>query len=591
MRFRTRAFLLCFVPFALLLTGSFWAIQKLVKSTVRDGLRTSLRENHRSIALMRARSDIQNSRFLKIAGENASLKAGMQLLASYPANPEARQTVEEQLAELCGQMGFDFLIVSDSHGTPLAGVVRAGAGLTSLKAPLTPAPRQGLFTQGDKVYQVASVPIDQGEDNIGELSVGERFDFSGFNTPAVLIRNGRVLESSLPSNAPGTALPEVEAALKGCRVRSECDVRLGGADYISLPIESMALGNLGNADGAGDWSGLGDKSGSGDKSPGYVLRSLQNVDSASGPVQAVLNRVFLTASIGVVLVALLCSVVSSRSMVKPITAVISHLRKSEGTGLLPEFEEELSPIREIRNLTASFNRAAADIREARDNLQGAYVEFVGSLASALDARDRYTAGHSHRVSELSCATATAMGVAAREVGEIRIGALLHDIGKIGIADSVLQKAGKLTVEEFALIKQHPEIGRRILEGVHGFAPYLAAVELHHENWDGTGYPKGQSGEETPLAARVIHVSDAYDAMTTDRPYRLGMSHERAISILREFAGRQFDPRVVEAFTSVAAAHSDNRWPAELAALDHSLSAKAALRQEAKQPESAEMVKT
>ena len=565
MRFRTRAFLLCFVPFALLLTGSFWAIQKLVKATVRDGLRTSLRENHRSIARMRARSDIQNSRFLKIAGENASLKAGLQLLVSYPTNAEARETVVEQLQELCGQMGFDFLMVSDSHGTPLAGVARDGTRLTPLDAPLERSPRQGLMTRGDKVYQVASVPVDQGADNIGELSVGERFDFSGFSTPTVLIRNGRVLASSIP----GIPLPEVEAGLKGCRGRGECEVRLDGADYISLPIESMALGNLGT-----------DRS-LADQSNGYVLWSLQNVDSASAPVQAVLNRVFLTASIGIVLVALLCSVVSSRSMVKPITAMISHLRKSEETGLLPEFEKELSGVREIRDLTAGFNRAAAAIREARDGLQGAYVEFVGSLANALDARDRYTAGHSNRVSELACATATALDVTAREVEEIRIGALLHDIGKIGIADAVLQKAGKLTVEEFALIKRHPEIGRRILEGVQGFAPYLAAVELHHENWDGTGYPRGQSGEETPLAARIIHVSDAYDAMTTDRPYRLGMSHERAISILREFAGRQFDPRVVEVFTRVADEHYAHHWPA----------ADALFGEEAREPELAGMVKT
>jgi HD-GYP domain-containing protein (c-di-GMP phosphodiesterase class II) len=539
MRFRTRAFLLCFVPFALLLTGSFWAIQRLVKSTVRDGLRTSLRENHRSIARLRERSDIRNSRFLKIAGENASLKAGLQLLVSYPGNAEARETVEEQLQELCAQMGFDFLMVSDSHGTPLTGVLRTGVGLNfsalaSIKAPLPLAPRQGLMAQGDNVYQVGSVSVDQGEENIGTLSVGERFDFSGFTTPAVLIRNGRVLESNIASNIasniPGTTLQDIDAALKVCRGHAECDVRLGGADYISLPIESLALG--------------------GDSGDEYEVRSLQNVDSASGPVQSVLNRVFLTASIGIVLVALLCSVVSSRSIVKPITAVISHLRKSESTGLLPEFEQDLSPVREIRDLTASFNRAAGAIREGREELQGAYVEFVGSLANALDARDRYTAGHSHRVSELSCATAMDMGVSAREVDEIRIGALLHDIGKIGIADTVLQKAGKLTVEEFALIKQHPEIGRRILEGVQGFAPYLAAVELHHENWDGTGYPKGQSGEETPLAARIIHVSDAYDAMTTDRPYRSGMSHDRAISILREFAGRQFDPRVVEVFTNL-----------------------------------------
>src|SRR5580658_6397717 len=156
MRFRTRAFLLCFLPFALLLTGSFWAIQRLVKSTVRDGLRTSLRENHRSIARLRERSDIRNSRFLRIAGENASLKAGLQLLVSYPGNAEARETVEEQLQELCAQMGFDFLMVSDSHGTPLTGVLRSGTGLTAteptaIKAPLPRAPRQGLMVLGDKV--------------------------------------------------------------------------------------------------------------------------------------------------------------------------------------------------------------------------------------------------------------------------------------------------------------------------------------------------------------------------------------------------------------------------------------------------------
>jgi HD-GYP domain-containing protein (c-di-GMP phosphodiesterase class II) len=227
--------------------------------------------------------------------------------------------------------------------------------------------------------------------------------------------------------------------------------------------------------------------------------------------------------------------------------MIYHLRKSKSTGLLPEFKQELSSIREIRELTSSFDEAAGAIREARQDLQGAYLEFVGSLASALDARDRYTSGHSHRVSELACATATALGVGSVAVDEIRIGALLHDIGKIGISDSVLQKPGKLSHEEFALIKQHPSIGRRILECVQGFGPYLAAVELHHENWDGTGYPRGQSGEATPIAARIIHVSDAYDAMTTDRPYRPGMSSDEAIAILREFAGRQFDPNVVEVF--------------------------------------------
>lgn len=532
MRFRTRVFLLCFVPFAVLLAGSFWAIQGLVQSTVRDGLRSTLRENQLSIARLRSRSDLENSRFLKIAGENSSLKAGMQLLLSYPNSTAARQTVEDQLGELCERMGFDFLMVSDAGGTPLAGVARAANGdpKSSEKPALTPftdelphAPERGLMMMGEKVYQIATVPLDQGEENIGGMSVGEVFDFGEFSTPTVLLHHGEVIRSSVP----GVTLQAATAALRPCLAKGECDVRLGRADYLSLPLQNISFGD------------------------GFELRSLQNVDSASGPVQGMLHQVFLAAGMGALLLALMFSIAASQTIVRPVMTIISHLRRSESTGLLPEFEQNLSPIREVRELTSSFNRAAGAIREAREGLQKAYVEFVGSLASALDARDPYTAGHSRRVSTLACATAVALGVDAPEVDQIRIGALLHDIGKIGVSDTLLRKAGKLTSDEFALIKEHPEIGRRILEGVHGFTPYLDAVELHHENWDGTGYPLGQRGEETPLAARIIHVTDAYDAMTTDRPYRRGMSHEEAINIIRQYSGRQFDPRIVMAFTRLS----------------------------------------
>jgi putative nucleotidyltransferase with HDIG domain len=250
------------------------------------------------------------------------------------------------------------------------------------------------------------------------------------------------------------------------------------------------------------------------------------------------------------LLAFLCSIASSRSIVKPIAQVVSLLRNAERTGDLPEFITDLSTTIEVRELAESYSRAAVAVKNARENLQGAYVEFVGSLANALDARDRYTSGHSLRVSQLSCATAAAMRLGPDDVERIRIGALLHDIGKIGIADSVLQKPGRLTNEEFAIVKQHPVIGRRILEGVQGLAPYLGAVELHHENWDGTGYPKGQSRVETPIDARIIHVSDAYDAMTTNRSYRQGMTHEQAIRELFRCAGTQFDPSIVELFAEL-----------------------------------------
>ncbi|PYT27403.1 MAG: hypothetical protein DMG57_18455 [Acidobacteria bacterium] len=522
MRFATRTFLWSFIPFAFLLLGSFWAIQKLVEHTVRDGLRSSLRQTHLSIARVRSENELQNSRFLKMLGENATLKAGLKLILAEPKRGDARLTVEDQLREICETLHVDFLLVSDPEGAPLAGVMRIDEQLVAMDIARIRPPQRGLMTAGQRAYQVVSTPIDQGEENIGILSVGELFDFSEFTTPALLAHNGTILKSSIP----GIPLEEVASALKGCKEQSECEVRLRGETYISLPLESIYFGE------------------------GYVLRSLQSIDSASRPVQAILRNVFLIAGLGALLAAMILSVLCSRSIGKPIKVMVSDLRESEKTGLLPEFHATRSSIQEIRDLRESFNRAGAAIREARKALHRAYVEFVGSLASALDARDRYTAGHSRRVSEFSCAIAHAVNATSEELDEIRIGALLHDIGKIGIADSVLQKPGRLTKEEYTIVQQHPTIGRRILEGVHAFQRYLAIVELHHENWNGTGYPWGLRGDATPLGARIVHIVDAYDAMTSDRPYRRGMSHEDAIRVLQENAGTQFDPEIVPIFEKI-----------------------------------------
>jgi HD-GYP domain-containing protein (c-di-GMP phosphodiesterase class II) len=523
-RFQTRAFLMCFVPFALLLACSFWMIQRHVQLTVRDGLLVSMRENQHAIARIRAKSELQNSRFLRVAGENTALKAGMELLRENPGSASARRTVEDQLRELCDHMGFDFLLVSASDGTPMAGVVRrsgkelSGQGqLVPVATDLLPSRTAGLLLLEGHTFQVASVPMGENDENIGILSVGEYFNFSEFTTPAVLLHQG----DAIASNIPGIALKSLDRALSGCQSGSECDIQLQGANWISIPMQAYG----------GD----------------YVLRSLENVDVATGPVQSRLHNLFFSLTLACVLVALLFGIFSSRTIVKPIDAVISHLRNAALTGVLPEFEGDPSSIAEIRELAEIYDRAAVSVRAAGEDLQRAYLEFVGSLANALDARDRYTSGHSQRVSELSCAVAAAMQLDPVHVERIRLGALLHDIGKIGVADSVLQKPGRLTDEEFALVKEHPVIGRRILEGVQGFANFLGAVELHHENWDGSGYPKGLKGEETPIDARIIHVSDAYDAMTTDRSYRRGMTHERAISIICENSAIQFDPRIVDVF--------------------------------------------
>ena len=523
-RFRTRAFAICFVPFAALLAAGFWMVQQFVQSTVREGLRASLTENQAAIAGIHAKGDLQNSRFLKVAGENAALKAGMQLLLTHAGNQTARRTVEDQLRELGEHMGFDLLVVSGPDGAPLAGVVRSPSASAGQLEPIDPAQlaplRGGLFEFGRRTFQVASVPIDQDDGNFGTLSVGEYFNFSEFATPAVLLHDSQVIASNLN----GVSFNELNSALAACNGSAECNLRLHGANWISMPVQLYA--------------------------GGYTLRSLDSVDRVAGPIQSRLHDLFLSLGLVCVLLALLCSMAASDSMVKPIAGVVSHLRKAAHTGVLSEFQGLRSSILEVRELAEFYNQAAVSVRAAGQNLEAAYLEFVGSLANALDARDRYTSGHSVRVSQISCAIARAMQLSAEDVERIRIGALLHDIGKIGVADGVLQKPGKLTPDEYAMVKEHPDIGRRILEGVHGFAPYLPAVELHHENWDGTGYPKGLAGEQTPIDARIIHVADAYDAMTTDRSYRSGMTHERALAILIEYAGKQFDPRIVDIFLSL-----------------------------------------
>jgi HD-GYP domain-containing protein (c-di-GMP phosphodiesterase class II) len=430
--------------------------------------------------------------------------------------------VEDQLSQLCATAEIDLLLVSNLDGAPLAGVLRTGADLVPIDAKTLHPPARGFFRHGQTNYQITSVPLDQGDERVALLSVGERLDLADFRTPMVLLHKNTVIESSLS----GMPANELQEGLAGCADKTDCELDLRSATFLSLAMTGAGFGD------------------------GYTIRSLVDLDSALKPVQSVVRGVFLAAGGFALAGAVIITMLSSRSIVKPIASVVAHLRQSERTGTLKEFDAKVASVHEIRELMEGFNRATAAIRRGEQNLHQAYVEFVGSLASAIDARDRYTAGHSGRVSRFSHAIAKAMSFHADELEELRIGALLHDIGKIGIPDAVLQKPGRLTDDEFNMIRQHPEIGRRILEGVHGFAPYLSVVELHHENWDGTGYPHGLRGEEVPLAARIVHVADAFDAMTSDRPYRRGMLTEVALKILLENAGTQFDPVIVGVFAGL-----------------------------------------
>jgi HD-GYP domain-containing protein (c-di-GMP phosphodiesterase class II) len=185
--------------------------------------------------------------------------------------------------------------------------------------------------------------------------------------------------------------------------------------------------------------------------------------------------------------------------------------------------------------------------EAYDKLDRMYLETVTALAAAMEAKDQYTASHADSLAAMAVAVGSRMGLSDAELRMLQYAAVLHDIGKIGIPGNILNKPAELTREEFDTMAQHTIIGERIISRIDYLVPIARIIRSAHERWDGTGYPDGFHGEEIPLASRILLVCDAFDAMTTDRPYRKALPVETALSELSRHAGSQFDPRVVDVF--------------------------------------------
>jgi HD-GYP domain-containing protein (c-di-GMP phosphodiesterase class II) len=205
---------------------------------------------------------------------------------------------------------------------------------------------------------------------------------------------------------------------------------------------------------------------------------------------------------------------------------------------------------DLRTTFTAERRRAEQLREALDALELAYIATVRALATAVEAKDAYTGGHLSRVTAYGIEACRALGGDLAATPGLEYAFLLHDLGKIGVPDAVLNKAGPLTDEEWALMREHPAIGLRILEGVPRMDAVRAVVYSHHERWDGAGYPEGLKDEQIPLAARVFAAVDAFDAITTDRPYRAAVGLEEALRRLRGAAGSQFAPDAVEAIHQV-----------------------------------------
>ncbi len=199
-----------------------------------------------------------------------------------------------------------------------------------------------------------------------------------------------------------------------------------------------------------------------------------------------------------------------------------------------------------------------DPRELYEMLRDPNAAAIRSLAAAVDAKDRYTHGHSERVTYYAVEICEQMGMSDELLDAVRVAGLLHDLGKIGVPDTILNKAGSLTQDERGQINEHPSVGANILRRAPQLEQIVPGVLFHHERWDGHGYPDGLKGEAIPLVARILAVADAFDAMTSDRPYRKGMSIEAAVMELRANSGKQFDPALVEQFIDALAASEEQK---------------------------------
>jgi putative nucleotidyltransferase with HDIG domain len=244
--------------------------------------------------------------------------------------------------------------------------------------------------------------------------------------------------------------------------------------------------------------------------------------------------------------------IAMQRITRPLRRLAATLSRMAPTGRIDSsFETSGGGSREVLQIERSFRTLALSLEDLQSTRERSYVEAMGAMMAAADARDHETTGHSFRVASYALALAKALGVDGGHLQAIEWGSLLHDVGKMVVPDDILRKDGPLTPREWRVMRQHPSWGYDILSDVSFLQPEsLDIIYSHHERWDGQGYPRGLSGREIPLGARIFSVVDTFDAITSDRPYRRARSYQHAIRELRLVAGRQLDPEIVDRFQEI-----------------------------------------
>ncbi|MCB1023131.1 MAG: HD domain-containing protein, partial [Acidobacteria bacterium] len=283
---------------------------------------------------------------------------------------------------------------------------------------------------------------------------------------------------------------------------------------------------------------------------------MQDEDRALVSVAEMRRQTWLISGI-LALVALILGSILARQLTSPLLKLVSAAQTISAGDLSHRIETK--SITEIGTLGTAFNSMTENLEDhiarlafaAKENRE-LFVGTVKALAAAIDGKDHYTRGHSERVSRVSVAIGQRLKMSEDELETLRISALLHDVGKIGIDDAILKKPSTLTDEEYAIMKTHPQEGYKIMKNIPAMAEFLPGMYMHHEMVNGQGYPQGLSDEEIPLQAKIVSVADTFDAMTIDRPYQKGMDLPAAIERIKTFVGTRYDIHVVNALIEACA---------------------------------------
>jgi len=501
-----------------------WQTQSRLRRAAADDLEGS----QQRFADIEARRTRERRLQAVALAENPTLKAAVDTYVSEmgqgTASADLLPTIRHEVVKLADLMGVPALALVE-NGTVLASAGRrandwpAGARVSWVE------PAEGdevVISRGPSLFLATTVPLQLGPDLLGTVVLATPLDdayanslSAGARADVVIFHQGKVVASST-TGALGAEIASVALPAAG-------PVIVNGQELVV-----RRLAQLGST----------------------AVYAVSSVASAATATTSEVTRVMFFVGALALLLAGAASLWLARTLARPIDALTESLARMAETKDLDGPLPRSGISREMDALADSFDTLRSAVSQAEAESDAAYLGVIGALAAALDARDPYTAGHSQRVAALSVLLAKEMTLPEQDRETLRLGALLHDIGKIGINDNVLRKPGKLTAEEFDHIKLHPVLGARILQPLTFLAPHLPVVELHHERPDGRGYPHGLRGDDIPLFARIVHVADAFDAMTSARAYRPARPAAEAMAELWRNVGTDFDPRVVQAMAAV-----------------------------------------